>query len=186
MSVRPVRTALPHEPAPRLGRLYARVAPQTPLLPRALLRVVNGLSPASRLRRTALGQIAFTNYDAWCREDAELALLAYHPRAELHVPPELTTLGFDSAYVGHDGLKAFMRRWAETWSELSITPTALLDHGPELVVLAVMRARGRDSSVQTTTDLPQLIRFAPADGRVIEQRVFMSTETATAAGVDLS
>lgn len=186
MSVQPVRTALPREPAPRLGRLYARVAPQTPLLPRALLRVVNGLSPASRLRRTALGQIAFTNYDAWCREDAALALLPYHPRAAIHVPPELTMLGFDSAYVGHDGLRDYMRQWAETWCELSITPTAIFDHGSELVVLAVMRARGRDSGVQTTTDLPQLIRFAPADGRVIEQRVFMSTETATAAGVDLS
>ncbi len=184
MKPQPACTALSGEPAPRLGRLYARLAPRLRLLQRALFRLVSRLPPSSRIRRTAYGQIAFTNYAAWCREDVQVALLAYHPQATLHVPSELTMVGFDRAYHGHNGLRAFMRQWAETWAEFTITPTAFLDHGPELVFLTIMRTRGIDSSAETSVESPQVIRLA-RDGRVIEQSFFMSRQTAAAAGIEL-
>lgn len=78
-----------------------------------------------------------------------------------------------------------MRQCAETWSELSIRPTAMLDDGRELIVLVLMRARGIDSSVETSLESPQAVRLVAGDGRVIEQRIFISRETAVAAGLGL-
>jgi ketosteroid isomerase-like protein len=70
----------------------------------------------SRLRRTFLERRVRAGYEAWNRDDMEVARSFADPEVEVYVAQEEDLpVGLDDIYHGPDGYCQAMEEWAEAW-----------------------------------------------------------------------
>jgi ketosteroid isomerase-like protein len=86
-------------------------------------------------------------------ERGDFAFAAYDREIEWHVTrlagPEL---GFDSLYVGHDGVRRFWKDWLSAWETTSFEYEEFIDAGEQVIVVLSQRMRGRTSGIDLESD----------------------------------
>lgn len=85
------------------------------------------------------------------------------------------------AIHGHDGLRRYFERWMEPWEEFHVGPTEFEHSGDSVFNGVEMKARGRESGVETGMEYWQVWRFR--DGRATRWEEYLDrSEALTALG----
>jgi ketosteroid isomerase-like protein len=85
-------------------------------------------------------------YEASARRDSSAVLDNYHPEVvvDMSRAPCRHMVG-GGVYHGHEGLRAFYRRWTEAWEVVDSVLEDLIDTGDRVITFETMRGRGRAS-----------------------------------------
>jgi ketosteroid isomerase-like protein len=87
---------------------------------------------------------------AYERRDFDTLFASYDPEIELHIDERLRRgLGdFDPVYYGHDGIRAFWRRWLEAWETISFDYEEFINAGDTVIQIVSQHMRGRASGIE--------------------------------------
>ena len=92
------------------------------------------------------------------------------------VSPDLT-----GVYHGHEGVRAYWRRWLSAWSDLQFEIQDVVDAGDDVVVLIHnQRQWGKQSGIVTETP-PYAMVFTFRGGKVVRWRMYPDQESALRA-----
>jgi ketosteroid isomerase-like protein len=154
---------------PRLARLYGA----------ALWR----LPPGSRLRRELLGRAVRDGYEAYNRGDREAFLAVVDPDFEISLSGQVGGLGLEDRYHAREGAMRFFAAIDEAfegnWFELQ----EVIDFGDRYLLLARLRARGRESGVELVHAVGLFVTWSR--GRIVRSDFYWSQDEALeAAGLE--
>jgi ketosteroid isomerase-like protein len=133
-------------------------------------------------------EIVRTLFDTFARRDHEAAFDYYDAEIEWDASrtPE-TGLGVDIAgvYYGHDGVRAYWRRWLSAWEDVEATKIEFVDAGQTVIALIhQQRLRGRASGIEVDAP-PYALAFTFRNGRVVRW-VFYPTQAEALEAAGLS
>ena len=83
-------------------------------------------------------------YAGWAARDPQTVTLL-DPLIEVHPDPRSAWPGIEPVYHGHEGIGRYLSSIYEAFAEYRAEPEDVLDAGERVVVLAVERARGKQS-----------------------------------------
>jgi ketosteroid isomerase-like protein len=84
-------------------------------------------------------------------------------------------------YHGHEGVRAYWRRWLSAWSDLDFEIQDVLDAGDDVVALIHKQHQwGKQSGIVTETP-PYALLFSFRGGKVIQWRIYPDHESALRA-----
>jgi ketosteroid isomerase-like protein len=84
-------------------------------------------------------------------------------------------------YRGHEGVRAYWRRWLQAWKDIQFEVDDVLDAGDQVVALIRnQRQWGRESGIVTVMP-PYGLVFTIRDGKVVRWRSYPSQESALEA-----
>jgi ketosteroid isomerase-like protein len=86
-----------------------------------------------------------TGYEAVNRGDLDVVVAGLSPDFELRPPPVLPDPG---VYRGPEGFKRFLQTWIESFDDFRIEIEEVIDAGDNVVVMAAVRGRGKDSGAE--------------------------------------
>ena len=117
------------------------------------------------------------SYDAWSRADAEALIPLYDPECEwdnTRVPIDPTL------YRGHDGLRAAVASWFESWDEFRVEMRELSQLGDDrFLITAGGTGVGRDSGLPVA--LPPLLQIVTTRaGKILAVRNYRDLAAARA------
>src|ERR1700690_3833846 len=90
-------------------------------------------------------QIVRQAFEAFNSEDIERILALTHGDFEAVVPPELAAE--PDTYRGHDGIRRYFESFQFAMAEIRFQPQRFWEMGQSVVVLATVRARGRQTGI---------------------------------------
>jgi ketosteroid isomerase-like protein len=125
--------------------------------------------------------------DTFARRDHERAFDFYDPNIEWDASRIREWGDVDTAgvYHGHDGVRAYWRRWLTAWKDLEFEIEGILDGGDDVVALIRnQRQWGRHSGIETEMP-PYGLVFSFRNGKVVRW-VFYSTQTDALEAAGLS
>jgi ketosteroid isomerase-like protein len=131
-------------------------------------------------------EIVRTLFDTFARRDHEAAFDYYD--AEIEWDASRTSEGgafdFAGTYHGHEGVRAYWRRWLSAWEDVTATEVEFVDAGQTVVALIhQQRLRGRGSGVEVDAP-PYALSFTFRNGKVVRWVLYPSqTEALEAAGL---
>ena len=79
-------------------------------------------------------------------------------------------------YRGRAGLERWLEDWASAWSEFSMEPVEFIDAGERVVVVILMRAKGRGSAVEVERE--DAVVHEMRDGKVVRLDYYNNREQA--------
>ena len=127
-------------------------------------------------------EIVRTLFDLFARRDHEAAFDYYDAEIEW----DASRAGVDTAgnYHGHDGVRAYWRRWLSAWEDVEATDVEFVDAGQTVVALIHhQRLRGRGSGIEVDAP-PYALAFVFRDGKVVRWVLYPAhTEALEAAGL---
>jgi ketosteroid isomerase-like protein len=83
--------------------------------------------------------------EAFNRGDVEAVLEGLDPEIEWHVPPVLPD---QAVYRGHEGVRELFRSLEDSFSEVQLMVEEIVDAGDQVMMLAAVRGRGRESGLE--------------------------------------
>ncbi len=104
---------------------------------------------------------------AFSRRDEQALLALADPTIAFHAPTGALTRGGEP-YVGHEGLRAYLRDVAALWSELRVEPRDFREGGDVVVALGRVYAWGAGRVVDAPVGWVWRLR----DRRLVDGRVF--------------
>ncbi len=104
---------------------------------------------------------------AFSRRDEPALLRLADAEIEFHAPTASLSRG-GAPYLGHDGLRAYLRDVAALWSELRVEPRDFREGGDTVVALGRVYAWGAGRVVDAPVGWVWRLR----DGLLVEGRVF--------------
>ena len=125
-------------------------------------------------------KLARAMIEAFDRGDLDAVLANVHPRIVWRVGSfaELTDLGLDPVYVGHEGVLRFWAEWLKAWETVSFEQEDLIDAGPDRVIQVLsQRMRGQASGAEVEQTSYASI-WTIRDGALFELEFFRSREEA--------
>jgi ketosteroid isomerase-like protein len=129
-----------------------------------------------------------TLFDLFARRDHEAVFDYYDAEIEWdasHIPEGGAAVDFAGVYHGHDGMRAYWRRWLSAWEDVAATEVEFVDRGQTVIALIhQQRLRGRGSGVEVDAP-PYALVFTFRNGRVVRW-VFYPTQTEALEAVGLS
>jgi ketosteroid isomerase-like protein len=85
-------------------------------------------------------------YDAWIAGDYETVVSAYDAEIRLNPDPEASWVGIDEDYLGHEGVRRYLRAVYEAFEDYRPEIEQIIDVGEgRVLTLAVEHGRGRGS-----------------------------------------
>jgi ketosteroid isomerase-like protein len=96
-------------------------------------------------------EIVRTLFDAFARRDHEAAFAHYDADIEWDTSRVREGADVDTAgvYHGHDGVRAYWRRWLSAWEDVEATGVEFVDGGQTVVALIhQQRLRGHGSGIE--------------------------------------
>ena len=111
--------------------------------------------------------------------DLEGLLSGAHPNAEYRAATQQAIEGEGSVFRGHDGIRRWFGELHDLYEDLETEILEVRDFGDLVVVVFLVRGRGRGSGVTLEQSLAQLVTLQ--QGKVIEIREYFSREDALAA-----
>jgi ketosteroid isomerase-like protein len=114
--------------------------------------------------------------DAFNRGDFDFIVGDLHPEVELHewpVAPGAQT------YHGHDGMRAAMAKWFESWEWMQAEILEALEADDRVLVTAHQRAKGRGSRIEVEIKSFNVYTFR--DGKVARIELYTEREPALEA-----
>lgn len=119
--------------------------------------------------------------EAFARRDHERAFDFYDPDIEWDASQQDVVLDARSVYRGHEGVRAYWRRWLSAWTDLQFEIEDVVDRGDEVVALIRnQRQWGRHSGIETEVP-PYGIVFSFRDGKVVRWSAYASQAAALEA-----
>jgi ketosteroid isomerase-like protein len=108
------------------------------------------LPRGSRLRRAVLERNVRAGYEAWNREDMEVARAYADPEVEVYVAQEADLpVGLEDVYYGLDGYCRGMEEWAEAWRDWRVEVEDVVEVAPDKFLVAGYHySEGRSSGVK--------------------------------------
>lgn len=122
-------------------------------------------------------QIVRRAFEAFNSEDIERILALTHADFEAVVPPELSAE--PDTYRGHDGIRRYFESFQFAMAEIRFQPQRFREVGQSVVVVATVRARGRQTGIPVEQQLAQV--WTVRDGKVIAIRTYASLAEALGA-----
>jgi len=120
--------------------------------------------------------------DAHEKQDFETVYAIYDPQIVWRIGriEQLTSVGIEPTYVGHDGVRTFWREWLNAWETVSFEYEEFIDAGDRVIVVLSQRMRGRASGAEV--DMRSYVQmWTVRDGRIVEMELFESREKALRA-----
>jgi ketosteroid isomerase-like protein len=108
-------------------------------------------------------------FDTFARRDHEAAFAYYDAEIEWDASRARESGDVDTAgvYLGHDGVRAYWRRWLSAWEDVRATDVEFVDRAQTVVALInKQRLRGRGSGVEVDAP-PYALAFAFRNGKVV-------------------
>jgi ketosteroid isomerase-like protein len=138
------------------------------------LSPLHGLCPeSSRDNPRAMSwenvEVVRTLFDMFARRDHEAAFDYYDAEIEWDASRAREVGDLDTAgvYHGHDGVRAYWRRWLSAWEDVEATEVEFVDGGQTVVALIhQQRLRGRGSGIEVDTP-PYALAFVFRNGKVV-------------------
>jgi ketosteroid isomerase-like protein len=94
-------------------------------------------------------QIVRRIYDAWIAGDYETVLSAYDADIRLNPDPEAWWVGMDEDYLGHEGVRRYLRAVFDAFEDYHPEIERITDvGGGQVLTLAVEHGRGRGSGAE--------------------------------------
>jgi ketosteroid isomerase-like protein len=88
-------------------------------------------------------------YDAWLAGDYETVVSAYDSEIRLNPDPEASWVGMDEDYLGHEGVRRYLRAVYEAFEDYRPEIEQIIDVGEgRVLTLAVEHGRGRGSGAE--------------------------------------
>ena len=122
-------------------------------------------------------ELAAEIVDAVARRDVPLLIELTDPDVEWR--PFATGLMEEGAYLGHDGIRRYMRDLDDAWEMLRADVDDGLAIGATVLLVGRLRYRGRGSGLETENTAGWVIKFR--DGKLISMRAFRDPEHAIQA-----
>ena len=130
-------------------------------------------------------EIVRTLFDTFARRVHEAAFDYYDAEIEWDASraPE-GAVDFAGVYHGHDGVRAYWRRWLSAWEDVAATEVEFVDAGETVVALIhQQRLRGRGSGIEVDAP-PYALSFTFRDGKVVRWVIYPTqAEALEAAGL---
>ena len=120
--------------------------------------------------------------DAHEKQDFETVYAIYDPQIVWRIGriEQLTSVGIEPTYVGHDGVRTFWREWLNAWETVSFEYEEFIDAGDRVIVVLSQRMRGRTSGAEV--DMRSYVQmWTVRGGRIVEMELFESREEALRA-----
>lgn len=95
---------------------------------------------------------------------------------------EPTGLPYGGKYVGHAGFYDLFRRLSDSFDELSIPPSAILDAGPAVIAMTTLHGIAKATGIAVHMPLNEV--FVVREGRIIEIRPFYWDTAAVAQALN--
>ena len=145
-----------------------------------MVRRFRRLRPGSRLRRLGYRNgVTLTLKSLLARNRDGLACF-YEPDAEIIVPP---WPGLAERYTGPDGFMDFFEAWTESWDQVELEITEVIDAGDVAIVFGWMHTRGGASGVATRQAYSAVFNYNAS--RITRGEWFLSWEEGIdAAGLE--
>lgn len=119
-------------------------------------------------------------FDEFARRETDLALRTYdeHVVWDTRSLPGMADL--QGVFHGHDGLKAWWRRWLEAWSEIAMVDGPHhRSSGSQVVSWWRQRVRGKSSGAEVEMEVAIVWTFE--NGQIVRAAVFPSGDEARRA-----
>jgi ketosteroid isomerase-like protein len=113
------------------------------------------------------------------RGDLDGVLSRWHPEAEYRAAIQQAVEGEPGVFRGHDGIRRWWRDLQDHWEDVNTEVLEVRDLGERLVVVFVVRGRGKSSGVAIETPLAQVVTVREL--KVIEARDYRSRQEALEA-----
>ena len=119
-------------------------------------------------------------FEAGARGDSDAVLALYDPEVEWDASRTQPGLGeFADVVHGHEGIRAFFRKWREAWDTDEYRYEELIDAGDTVVSIATQTGAGRVSGVEITRLLAGV--WTIRDGKIVHVVWFPTREGALEA-----
>lgn len=120
-------------------------------------------------------------YHAWLGGDDEAVFETFAPDIRLNPDPEAYWVGFGDQYVGHDGVRRYMRAVYEAFEHYRPEVERIVDAGENRVLtLAVEHGRGRASGVEVEARETAHL-WTLRDGKAVQLDLFLDRRRALEA-----
>jgi ketosteroid isomerase-like protein len=124
-------------------------------------------------------ELVLNVHEAFNRDDLQGFLSGWHVEAEYRSAIHQVVEGEAGAFRGHDGLRRWWRDLHDLNEDLATDVLEVRDLGERIVVVFVVRGRGRSSGIALETPLAQVVRLS--QGKIIEARDYFSRAEALEA-----
>jgi uncharacterized protein len=120
-------------------------------------------------------------YEAAARRDRETVYALYDPDVvwDGSGNPLGELIGGASVHHGHEGIRRWFRSWYDAWENIDDQLDELIDAGDEVISLATLRGKGRESGLDV--EQPYAAVFTIRDSRIVRVVVLPTSEEALAA-----
>jgi ketosteroid isomerase-like protein len=120
--------------------------------------------------------------DAYNRRNVEALLATVDPEVEWHPLLQVLLGGKATVYRGHEGVRKLLRDFDEAFAELQADLSEVRDLGERVVAIGQLRGRGKESGVETESEIVWLVDFK--NGKGIRVREYLDpNEALEAAGL---
>jgi ketosteroid isomerase-like protein len=117
--------------------------------------------------------------DAYNRGDVEALLELVHPDVEWHPLLPVLLGGKTTVYRGHEGVREIIRELDEAFVEIQNELLEVRDLGEQVLGIGRLWGRGRESGVETETEVVWLAEFR--DGKGVRMREYLDPKEALEA-----
>ena len=124
-------------------------------------------------------ELVLTIHRAVIQGDLEGLLAATHPNAEYRPATQQAIEGEGSVFRGHDGIGRWFSELHDLYEDLDSEILEVRDLGDRVVVVFLVRGRGRGSGVALEQALAQVVTLQ--QGKAVETREYFSRKEALAA-----
>jgi ketosteroid isomerase-like protein len=166
--------------------LDERLAIRFPWLSATIARRMGKLPLGSRVRRALLRRVVELAMEAYNRRDLHAVELAFHPELRYYPYREFVEAGLaEPCYHGPSGYRAYIEATYDVWGkDVRLEPTALVDLGDRIVLLADMPMRAQASGIALDQSYAAVCTLK--EGRVIRQQDYLDqTEALESVGLGM-
>ena len=117
--------------------------------------------------------------EAFNRSDVAAMVEEHDPDVEWHPAMQASVGGEATVYRGHEGLRAMMRDFYEVFAEIHLDVSETRDIGDRVVLIGLLRVRGRESGVETQSPAAYVVSLG--NRKVIEARTYLDPAEALEA-----
>jgi ketosteroid isomerase-like protein len=120
-------------------------------------------------------------YEAWIARDYETVVSAYDAEIRLNPDPEASWVGMDENYLGHEGVRRYLRAVYEAFEDYRPEIEQIIDVGQgRVLTLAVEHGRGRGSGAQVQAARTAHL-WTLRDGKAVQIDLFLDRKRALEA-----
>jgi ketosteroid isomerase-like protein len=92
-------------------------------------------------------ELVRAQYERWNAEDFDAWIEGFDPEVQ-YFSSVSASLDGQGEFHGHEGMRAFVKAYFESWEWFRLQPIEFIDAGAQLVAVCTTRGRGRESGAE--------------------------------------